>query len=159
VLAVESARVHPATDPGKIIVTGGSQGGGMALATAALVPDLAYAFVNVPFMSHIRRAAEITDEDPYAELGRFCAVHRTRVEDVFATLDYFDGLNFAARARTPARFSVGLRDGITPASTVFAAYNHYAGPKDIAVWPFNAHEGGESHQALDQLRIARKVFG
>jgi cephalosporin-C deacetylase len=37
---------------------------------------------------------------------------------------------------------------------VFAGYNHYAGPKDIRVWPFNAHEGGESAQAAEQLKIA-----
>ncbi|MEW9531152.1 acetylxylan esterase [Microbispora sp. NPDC049125] len=159
VRAVEAARSHPDVDPGRIVVSGGSQGGAMAMAAAALVPDLTYAFINVPFMCHLRRAAEITDEDPYAELGRFCAIHRTKVDQVFATLDYFDGLNFAARARTPAHFSVGLRDGITPPSTVFAAYNHYAGPKDISVWPFNGHEGGQTHQVQEQLKIARKIFG
>ncbi|GAA0375122.1 cephalosporin-C deacetylase [Microbispora corallina] len=159
VRAVEAARAHPATDPGRVAVAGGSQGGAMALAASALVPDLAYAFVNVPFMCHIRHAVEITDEDPYAEVGRFLAVNRTRVDQVFATLDYFDGLNFAVRSRTPARFSVGLRDGVTPPSTVFAAYNHYAGPKDISVWPFNGHEGGDSQQALEVLAVARKVLG
>jgi cephalosporin-C deacetylase len=159
VRAVEAARTHPSVDPEKIIVSGGSQGGAMALAAAALVRDVSYAFIDVPFMSHIRRAAEITDEDPYAELGRFLAVHRTRIDEVFATLDYFDGMNFAVRAEVPALFSVGLRDGITPASTVFAAYNHYAGRKDISVWPFNAHEGGQSQQAIEQLRIARELFG
>jgi len=25
---------------------------------------------------------------------------------------------------------------------VFAAFNHYAGPKEIAVYPFSGHEGG-----------------
>ncbi|MEZ0071163.1 cephalosporin-C deacetylase [Planotetraspora sp. GP83] len=159
VRAVEAARSHPAVDSEKVIVAGGSQGGAMALVAAALVPGITHAFINVPFMSHFRRAVEITDIDPYGELGRFCAVHRTRVEDIFATLDYFDCVNFAVRAQTPALFSVGLRDGVTPASTVFAAYNHYAGPKDIAVWPFNGHEGGESQQALEQLRVARKLFG
>lgn len=159
VRAVEAARSHPGVDADRIIVAGGSQGGGTALAVAALVPGIAHAFINVPFMCHIRRAAEITDEEPYAELGRFCATQRARVDDIFATLDYFDGMNFAVRARTPAQFSVGLRDGVTPPSTVFAAYNHYAGPKDISVWPFNGHEGGGTRQALEMLGIARKVFG
>ena len=31
-------------------------------------------------------------------------------------------------------------DQIRPPSTVFAAYNHYAGPKEIEVYPFNGHE-------------------
>jgi cephalosporin-C deacetylase len=63
---------------------------------------------------------------------------------VMKTLAYFDGMQFAARAKTRAMFSVALMDLICPPSTVFAAFNHYAGEKQIAVYPFNGHEGGES---------------
>ena len=35
-------------------------------------------------------------------------------------------------------------DFICPPSTVFAAYNHLRGEKDIRVYEFNDHEGGES---------------
>ncbi|MFJ6677320.1 acetylxylan esterase [Actinosynnema sp. NPDC091369] len=45
----------------------------------------------------------------------------------FATLAYFDGVHFAQRATAPALFSVGLMDPIRPPSTVYAAFNHYAG--------------------------------
>ena len=41
--------------------------------------------------------------------------------------------------------------GARAPSTVFAAYNHYAGPKDIRVWPYNGHEAGEFHQIREQL--------
>ena len=34
-------------------------------------------------------------------------------------------------------FSVGLADLITPPSTVFAAFNHYAGEKQIEIYEFN----------------------
>ena len=61
-----------------------------------------------------------------------------------------DGLNFAPRATAPALFSVGLMDEICPPSTVFAAYNHYAGPKDIRVWSFNGHEAGELVQQAER---------
>jgi cephalosporin-C deacetylase len=74
--------------------------------------------------------------------------HRDQVEAVFRTLAYFDGMNFAVRAQASALFSVGLMDDICLPSTVFAAYNHYAGPKQIRVWPFNQHEGGGSHRAM-----------
>ena len=56
-----------------------------------------------------------------------------------------------ANAPSPALFSVGLADTVTPASTVFAAFNHYAGPKDIAVYPYNGHEGGGTRHFLAQL--------
>ena len=152
VRAVEAARANPLVDPARVAVTGGSQGGGLALAAAGLVPDLMLALPEVPFMCHWRRATEMTDSDPYHEIVRFLRVRRDQAERVFTTLSYFDGLNFAARAKVPALFSVGLMDLVTPPSTVFAAYNHYAGPKSIEVYPFNGHEGGESIQAEIKLR-------
>ena len=152
VRAVEAARANPVVDPARVAVTGGSQGGGLALAAAGLVPDLMLALPEVPFMCHWRRATEMTDSDPYHEIVRFMRVRRDQTERVFTTLSYFDGVNFAARAKVPALFSVGLMDLVTPPSTVFAAYNHYAGPKSIEVYPFNGHEGGESIQAEIKLR-------
>ena len=146
VRAVEAARAHPAIDPERIAVTGGSQGGGLTVAVAGLDPDLMLAMPDVPFMCHWRRAFEITDGDPYHEIVRFCKIHRDRVGMVFGTLPYFDGVNFAARANAPALFSTALMDTTCPPSTVFAAYNHYAGPKTIEVYPFNGHEGGETRQ-------------
>ena len=41
----------------------------------------------------------------------------------------------------PALFSVGLADLVTPPSTVFSAFNHYAGDKAIEVYEFNGHDG------------------
>ena len=157
VRAIEAARSHPVVDGERVAVNGGSQGGGMALAAAGLVGDLSAAMIDVPFMCHFRRATTLTDADPYGEIARFCKTHRDKVETVFATLDYFDGVNFAARASAAALFSVGLMDDICPPSTVFAAYNHYAGPKEMRVWPFNRHEGGESYQTEEKLAFLRRM--
>jgi cephalosporin-C deacetylase len=75
------------------------------------------------------------------------------VEKVFKTLSYFDGMNFAVRANAPALFSVGLMDDICPPSTVYAAYNHYAGSKQIKVYEFNNHEGGAIYQQVEKLKF------
>ena len=96
---------------------------------------------------------------PYREISQFCQIHRDRVERVFTTLAYFDGVHFAARARAPALFSVGLMDDICPPRTVFAAYNHYAGPKEIRVWEFNRHEGGGSQHNLEKLSFLARLWG
>jgi cephalosporin-C deacetylase len=115
---------------------------------------------DVPYLCHYRRATEITDAHPYQEIARYCLIHRDKVDQVFSTLSYFDGVNFAARAKARALFSVGLMDEICPPSTVYAAYNHYAGPKDIKVYPFNHHEGGGSYQVQEQIRfLAEQLSG
>jgi cephalosporin-C deacetylase len=162
VMAVAATRGHPAVDPEQVIVTGASQGGGIALATSGLTAmsggtGVLGAMIDVPFLSHIRRAIDLTDDEPYVELTRFLHIHRDRVDDVFRTLSYFDGMNFAARATSPALFSVGLRDAICPPSTVFASYNHYGGPKEIRVWPFSGHDAGDANHIAEQLRFAAQL--
>ena len=159
VRAVETARSHPAVDPERVSITGGSQGGGITLAVAGLVPDLAVVMPDVPFLCHYRRATQIVDTFPYNEIGQFCRQHRDKIETVFETLSYFDGVNFAARGAAPALFSAGLMDETCPPSTVFAAYNHYAGEKDMRVWPYNNHEGGESYQTVEKLKFLEERFG
>jgi len=77
---------------------------------------------------------------------------------VFKTLSYFDGVNFAVRTQAHALFSVALMDNICPPSTVFAAYNHYAGPKQIKVYRYNNHEGGEGFQALERVKFLQGMW-
>ncbi|MEV0198958.1 acetylxylan esterase [Nonomuraea sp. NPDC050691] len=158
VRAVEVAATHPAVDENRIIVSGGSQGGGIAQAAAAMCPSLAGALIDVPFLTHFRRAVEITDRDPYQEIVRFLASRRGDEEQVFRTLAYFDGLHFAARGQVPVLYSVALMDDVCPPSTVFAAYNHWQGPKEITVWPWNGHEGGQGYQREEQLRYVHKLL-
>jgi cephalosporin-C deacetylase len=159
VRAVEAVRSHPAVDGTRVVVTGGSQGGGITLAVAALAPDVTAAMPDVPFLCAFRRATEVAPGDPYGELVRYLKSHRDRVDRVFGTLDYFDGAVLARKASAPALFSVGLMDEICPPSTVFAAYNAYAGPKDIVVYPYNDHEGGEAFQQRQQLGWLKDVLG
>jgi cephalosporin-C deacetylase len=157
VRAVEAARSHPFVDPARVVVYGRSQGGGLSIAVAGLLGDLAGVITDVPFLQHIRRATEITDEHPYKEIAAFCKVHRDRVDEIFATLAYVDGLNFAARANAPAMYSVGLMDAICPPSTIYASFNHYAGPKEMRVYTYNEHDGGGAHHDTAALAFAAGV--
>jgi cephalosporin-C deacetylase len=146
VRAIDAVRELPQVDSAAIAVHGGSQGGGIALAAAALTPGLVAVMPDVPFLQHFERAVGINDSDPYFELVRYLAIHRDSAAQVFETLSYFDGVNFAKRSTAPAMYSVALMDPICAPSTVFASYNHYAGEAEIEVYPYNEHEGGVGYQ-------------
>jgi cephalosporin-C deacetylase len=158
VRAIEAALTRPEVDPSRVAVTGGSQGGGIAIAAAALSPAVAALMTNVPFLCAFRRATTLVDTFPYREIAVFLSAHRDRIETVYRTLSYFDNVNLAARATCPALFSTALMDDICPPSTVFAAYNHYAGPKEMRVWPFNDHSGGGTDQTAEMLAWLRRLW-
>ncbi len=159
VRAVEAARSHRAVDVLRVAVTGGSQGGAITIAASGLVPDLAAALPDVPFLCHFRRAIGLTENQPYAEVTRYLSIHRDHEETVFNTLDYFDGVNFAARSPVRALYSTAMMDMTCPPSTVFAAYNHLNAPKDIKVYRFNEHEGGGQHHTLEKIRFLKALWG
>ncbi|TPW93814.1 acetylxylan esterase, partial [Schumannella luteola] len=158
VRAVDAARGLDVVDSSRIAVTGGSQGGGITLAVAGLVDGLSAVLPQVPFLCDFPRALTIHDSDPYHEVVRFLAQHRTKTERVLETLAYFDGVNFARRASAPAWFTVALMDETCKPSTVFGAFNAYAGEKRIEVFPFNGHEGGGAQTDGDNVRILHEVF-
>lgn len=159
VRAIEAARSHPEVDASQIALTGGSQGGGITIAAAGLVPGVAAAMPDVPFLCHYRRATELVDTYPYKEIADYCHIHRDKVDKVFETLSYFDGVNFSVRAKARALFSVALMDQVCPPSTVYAAYNHWAAEKEIRVYPYNGHEGGGSYQTVEKLRFLKDIWG
>jgi cephalosporin-C deacetylase len=178
VRAVEAALTRPEVDPRRVFLTGGSQGGGITLAAASLLGrfppaagaardlNLAGIMPDVPFLCHFRRATEITGSYPYAELVTFAKNHRHHLDRMFATLAYFDCVNLVHLAKAPALFSVALMDDICPPSTVYAAYNHYGSDagappprRDIRVWPYNGHEGGQQFQTDQKLAFARECLG
>jgi len=159
VRAVDAARRLLGVDPDKVAVVGQSQGGATALAVGGLVQDLAAVVAFVPFLCDIQRAIVITDDYPFREVVDYLGTHRDMTDAVRRTLSYIDGVNFARRGHAPARFSAALMDAVVPPSTVFAAYNGYAGPKEMRVWPFNGHEAGAIHDDQEALHFLAHAFG
>lgn len=166
VRAVAAVRALPGVDADRVSAVGNSQGGGLALAVAGLVPDLAAVLASAPFLCQIQRAIDLTDASPYGEIVAYLSVHRDAEEAARSTLSYVDAVNFARRAKAAAHFGVGLRDTVCPPSGVFAAYNHYGTKhKDvdgalperaIHVYPFNHHEGGDAVHTRRQLLWLRE---
>ena len=158
VRAVEFIRGVEGVDASRVAVTGASQGGGLSLAVGALADGVVAVMPDVPFLCDFRRATQIALTNPYLEIVRYLAAHRDHHETAFATLAYFDGALLARRATAPALFSVALMDETCPPSTVYAAYNAYAGPKEIVAYPYNDHEGGEAfHRSRQAAWLAETL--
>ncbi|GAA3159762.1 acetylxylan esterase [Streptomyces virens] len=165
VRAVAAVRAMPGVDASRVAAVGNSQGGGLALAVAGLVPDLAAVLVTAPLLCGIRRALDLTDLPPYGEITAYLAVHRGAEEAAHRTLSYLEGVSFARRAHAPAHFGVGLRDTVCPPSGAYAAFNRYAERtaadpvKVLHAYPFNGHEGGDAVHVRRQLDWLAEVFG
>lgn len=165
---LEVAQSLDVVDPDRLVVTGASQGGGLAIAAAGLAPAagirLLGAAPDVPFLCHFTRALELSASRPYAEIVEYLAGWRHHAAAAYRTLSYVDGVNLARRAEAPALFSVGLMDPVCPPSTVFAAFNYWGAraaelpTSEIRVYPHNGHEGGADYQLDAQLDWFASLF-
>ncbi len=131
-------------DAGRIGATGGSQGGALTLAAAALEPRIKRAAPVYPFLSDYKRVWDMDlDVQAYAELRewfrRFDPLHE-REDEIFTRLGYIDVQHLAPRIQAEVLMSVGLIDQVCPPSSQFAAYNKIIGPKSLALYPDYGHE-------------------
>jgi cephalosporin-C deacetylase len=155
-LAVEAAAEISGAE--KVAVSGHSQGGGLALAAAALRADtVAVCHADAPFLCDIQRGITLAPHAPYTEIPEFLSQNVDLVPQALDTLRYVDCALLARRITAPSLLSAGLMDIISPPSTVFAAYNEITADKDIAVYPFSGHDVPRAH-AERQLRHLRESF-
>ena len=145
--AAQIARIvmaMPEVDKTRVSAMGGSQGGGLTLACAALTPNLYRACPTYPFLCDYKRVWDMDlDLDAYAELRdffrRFDPRHE-REDEIFTLLGYIDNQHIAHRIRAEIKMFTGLLDNICPPSTQFAAYNKITAPKSVVIYPDFKHE-------------------
>ena len=135
----------PDVDPARVGATGGSQGGALTVACAALEPRIQRAAPVFPFLSDYQRVWEMDQaKDAYAELKdyfrRFDPRHEKEAA-VFEKLGYVDIQHLAPRIRAEVFWIIGLMDTICPPSTQFAAYNKITAPRSMCIYPDFGHEG------------------
>ena len=131
-------------DAGRVGALGGSQGGALTLACAALEPRIKRAAPTFPFLCDYQRVWEMDlAEGAYAELKQFFRNHdplHARERDWFTRLGYIDIQHLAPRIEAEVLMGVGLMDQICPPSTQYAAYNKIRAPKRELVYPDFGHE-------------------
>ena len=157
---VQLARVvmaMPENDPDRIGTLGGSQGGALSIACAALEPRIKRCVSTFPFLSDYRRVWEMDlAKDAYAELRNFFRSfdpRHKRENEIFTRLGYIDVKNLAPRIKAEVLMGISLMDPICPPSTQFAVYNAITGKKEADIYPDFGHENlpGFNDRAFDFL--------
>jgi cephalosporin-C deacetylase len=146
--ALELLARREEVDDKRLAIAGGSQGGALTLAVAALSQKPILALPDVPFLCDLRRAIQITPNGPYPEITNFLRSFPHLYETSLRTLSYCDNLNLAPRIRCRTVVSNSLWDDICPPSTVYAVYNHITAEKQMEIYPFHKHETPYEHQEL-----------
>lgn len=134
----------PEADPNRIYAAGGSQGGALTLACAALEPRIAKLAPVFPFLCDYKRVWEMDlAKDAYGELRSFFRYYdplHEREDEIFTRLGYIDLQHLAGRIRGEVLMMTGLMDNICPPSTQFAAYNKMTAKKRLIIYPDFGHE-------------------
>ncbi len=135
----------PEVDAARVGATGGSQGGGLTLACAALTPTLKKAAPVYPFLCDYQRVWEMDlARDAYDELKTYFRNFDPRHERqsaIWERLGYIDNQHLASRIKAEVLMLVGLVDTVCPPSTQFAAYNKITSTKNLLIYPDFGHEG------------------
>lgn len=131
-------------DESRVGVLGGSQGGALTIACAALEPRVKKLSPVFPFLSDYKRVWEMDlDVDAYDGLRqyfrKFDPTHE-REDQVFDTLGYIDIQHLASRIKGEVLFATGLIDPICPPSTQYAVYNKIESKKTHVLYPDFKHE-------------------
>lgn len=124
----------PEWDGKNLAVQGGSQGGALALVTAALDPRVTACCVNHP---------ALTDMAAYTDKGRTGGYPHFSPEiltpQVVNVLQYYDVINFCRIVKCPVRMTWGYNDNVCPPTTSYAAWNTLTCPKECVITPVNEH--------------------
>ena len=106
---------------GKIIVTGGSQGGTLSVVAAALNKKVSLCVASFPFLTDIGNYDK--KEWPMKIFLHKAKEDRIDYFDFKETLSYFDLLNFADMINVPVFIRTEEIDKITPSEGAFKLYN------------------------------------
>ena len=140
-------------DQEKIAVIGGSQGGGLSLATAALDKRVSLCAPAIPFLTNWEKYFKTTN---WPEMNNWIAAKKHRTwQTTLETLSYFDTMNMAPWIDCRVFMGIALQDSICPPPTNFAVYNRINAIKQYLVYPQANHSLGPQHRKLvfDWIRM------
>ncbi|MGN6396104.1 MAG: acetylxylan esterase [Mucilaginibacter sp.] len=150
-------------DTSKIFVEGGSQGGSLALITAALDKRVKLLTMQVPLYADIRDGYSISESYghqvfPFKVFRKYQSQHPGfSWEKFYATFDYYDPQNFAPMVKCPVLMGIGLLDQFCPPRCSMALYNHISSTnKEFVCVPNSTHEVDFNYFMFQNLWLREK---
>lgn len=151
--AVAAIRRLSGVDPARVATLGNSQGGGIAVAAAALDGGVGLVLAQAPFLADIPWALRVGAQGPWRELERLSREDARAEEWIAETLPYFDVVNHARLLSAPLGLSCGLDDDIVPPETTFAVHQAAGSRSRIHAWPGAGHEAGGEKDVRNALAL------
>ena len=135
----------PQFDGKNLGVIGGSQGGALAIMTAALDSRVKVLAASYPALSDLSGYN-------FGRAGGWFQNYRDakyRTKENLETLSYYDTVNFAKRLKVPGIYSWGYNDEVVPPTSAYAAYNQISAPKTLLLGLEMGH--GNSVEQTDRI--------
>jgi cephalosporin-C deacetylase len=129
----------PQFDGANLAVIGGSQGGALAIMTAALDSRVKGLAASYPALADLAGYTR----------GRAGGWHHAfrdpanRTKEKISTAAYYDTVNFARRLKVPGIYSWGFNDEVVPPTSMYAAYNTISAPKKLLLGLEMGHANSE----------------
>ena len=130
-------------DETRIGTMGYSQGGGIALAVAALDSQIKSVFAVYPFLSDYYRCWNMDTGAAYEDIKNYFRQKDPQhlyEKELFHNLGYIDIQNLASWIKADVTMTTGLMDKVCPPSSQFACYNKITSPKRHLIFPEYGHE-------------------
>lgn len=157
VRAIDFVCSRPEVNADKIAVRGGSQGGALSFAAAALDKRVKVAAPYIPFLSDYKDYFKITHW-PRSDFETYMNANSgAKWDDVYDLLTYFDIKNLAQWIECPLIMGIGVQDDVCPPHINFAAYNQLRSEKRWMAFPEFAHSVGKEYNDAAKAFIKEKL--
>ena len=155
--AIDYLFTRPEFDGERLMVSGGSQGGGLSIVTTALDPRVKYFVCFYPALcDHMGYLYDRAGGWPHM-FDRTRAYFRTA--ERILNSRYYDAANFARLIRVPGFFSWGYNDLSCPITSMYSASNVVTAPKELVLELRNGHRRSERQNRLADAWMLRQFFG
>jgi cephalosporin-C deacetylase-like acetyl esterase len=156
--AIDTLRLMPEIDCGKIGIYGKGIGAAAAIFTAANSERVSALVLDTPFFCYLPVLQNLSNSEASREINEFIELHKVKKKQIKTNLTYFDCINFTDRINIPVLALTGFKDTITPPECVFALFNHLQCEKQMEIFPEDGNSVGGEKQFVKSINwLAERI--